>query len=131
MRRAIVLAAALACAPSFAAGQSIFDGYTPVTDAMLLDPPAGEWLMWRRTLDSWGYSPLDQIDASNVGTLRLAWAWTMEPGLQETTPLVHDGVMFLPQACDFIEAVDARDGTLLWDYRRPRVEHAAVVLKAF
>jgi len=107
------------------AAQSPLDRYTPVSDAMLLDPPAGEWLMWRRTLDHWGFSPLDQIDTENVGTLRLAWAWTMEGGMQETTPLVHDGVMFLPQACDFIEAVDARDGTLLWDYRRPRVEHPA------
>jgi alcohol dehydrogenase (cytochrome c) len=101
--------------------------YTPVTDAMLLDPPAGDWLMWRRTYGHWGYSPLSQIDTDNVGSLRLAWAWTMEGGLQETTPLVHDGVMFLPQACDFIEAVDARDGTLLWDYRRERVEHAATL----
>ena len=92
---------------------------------MLLSPPEGDWLMWRRTYNHWGYSPLDQINTSNVSNLRLAWAWTMEPGMQETTPLVHDGVMFLPQACDFIEAVDARDGTLLWEYRRERVEHAA------
>jgi len=100
------------------------DRYTPVTEAMLLSPPDGEWLMWRRTYDHWGYSPLDQINASNVGALRLAWAWTLEPGgFQETTPLVHDGVMFLPQACDFVEAVDARDGTLIWEYRRERVEH--------
>jgi alcohol dehydrogenase (cytochrome c) len=113
------------CAP--AAAQSLLERYTPVTQAMLVDPPAGEWLMWRRTYDSWGYSPLDQIDTGNVATLRLAWAWTMEGGMQETTPLVHDGVMFLPQACDFIEAVDARDGTLLWDYRRQRVEHPATL----
>lgn len=94
--------------------QTLIDDYTPVTDAMLLDPPEGEWLMWRRTYDHWGYSPLDQITTSNVANLRLAWAWTMDDGLQETTPLVHDGIMFLPQACDFVEAVDARDGTLLW-----------------
>ena len=92
---------------------------------MLLNPQDGDWLMWRRTYDHWGYSPLDQINASNIEHLRLAWAWTMEPGLQETTPLVHDGIMFLPQACDFIEAVDARNGTLIWEYQRPRVEHPA------
>ena len=45
--------------------------------------------------------------------------------MQETTPLVRDGIMFLPQACDFIEAVDARDGTPIWEYRRERVDHAA------
>ena len=108
-----------------AGAQSLLDDYTPVTEAMLLSPPEGEWLMWRGTYGHWGYSPLDQINTSNVGSLRLAWAWTMEPGLQETTPLVHDGVMFLPQACDFVEAVDATDGTILWEYRRERVEHAA------
>lgn len=107
--------------------QSLIDDYTPVTQAQLENPPDHEWLMWRRTSNHWGYSPLNQINKSNVGSLRLAWAWTMEPGLQETTPLVHDGIMFLPQACDFIEAVDARDGTLLWEYRRPHVEHAATL----
>jgi len=124
-RTPVVLAALWLQALSAASAQSPLERYTPVTDAMLLDPPGGEWLMWRRTYDHWGYSPLDQIDISNVGSLRLAWAWTMEGGMQETTPLVHDGVMFLPQACDFVEAVDARDGTLLWDYRRARVEHSA------
>lgn len=96
--------------------------YSPVEAGMLLDPPDGDWLMWRRSYNHWGYSPLDQIDRSNVASLRLAWAWTMEEGMQETTPLVHDGIMFLPQACDVIEALDARDGTLLWEYRRPRQE---------
>jgi alcohol dehydrogenase (cytochrome c) len=110
---------------SAASAQSPIDSYTPVTEVMLLSPPDGEWLMWRRTYNHWGHSPLGQINTSNVGSLRLAWAWTMAPGLQETTPLVHDGVMFLPQTCDFIEAVDARDGTLIWEYRREQVEHAA------
>ena len=110
---------------SVAQAQSLIDDYTPVTEAMLLNPPDGEWLMWRRNYSHWGYSPLDQINTSNVGSLRLAWAWTMAGGLQETTPLIHDGVMFLPQACDFIEAVDARDGTRIWEYRRERVDHAA------
>ena len=68
------------------------EDYGPVTAAMLIDPPAGDWLMWRRTYGHWGYSPLEQINRSNVDELRLAWAWTMERGLQETTPLVHDGV---------------------------------------
>lgn len=94
---------------------------------MLLNPPDHEWLMWRRTYNHWGYSPLALIDTSNVATLRLAWAWTMEDGLQETTPLVHDGIMFLPQACDFVEALDARDGTLLWEYARDQVDHQAVL----
>ncbi|MEZ5492796.1 MAG: PQQ-binding-like beta-propeller repeat protein [Gammaproteobacteria bacterium] len=108
-----------------ATAQSLLEEYTPVTYAELESPPASDWLMWRGTQNHWGYSPLDQINKDNVDSLRLAWAWTMAPGLQETTPLVHDGVMFLPQACDFIEAVDATNGTLLWEYRRPEVDHVA------
>ena len=44
---------------------------TPVTDAMLRDPPAGDWLMWRRTYNGWGYSPLDQINKDNVKNLQV------------------------------------------------------------
>lgn len=121
------LLGSLAPASPAAAQSSPVDGWTPVRERDLVSPPDGEWLMWRRTYDHRGYSPLDQIDRDNVGELRLAWAWTMEPGMQETTPLVHDGIMFLPQACDYVEAVDARDGTPLWSYRRKRVEHPATL----
>ena len=99
---------------SMAGAQSMLENYTPVSLEELANPPEGDWLMWRGTPNHWGYSPLDQINRDNVGSLRLAWSWTMEPGMQETTPLIHDGIMFLPQACDFIEAVDATDGTPLW-----------------
>ena len=100
----------LLLAGASAAAQSVADGYTPVTEAMLLDPPPEDWPMWRRTYGHWGHSPLDQIDTTNVGSLRLAWAWTMGEGRQETTPLVHGGMMFLVQPCDFVEALDVRDG---------------------
>jgi len=123
----VMLAVAFLLIHTPAQTQTLLEDYTPVSDAELRDPPDGDWLMWRRTWNHWGFSPLDQINKSNVGSLRLAWAWTMEPGMQETTPLVHDGVMFLPQACDFIEALDATDGSVLWEYRRPRVDHAAAL----
>jgi alcohol dehydrogenase (cytochrome c) len=105
--------------------QSLLDNYSPVTLTELQEPPQDDWLMWRRTANNWGYSPLDQINTDNVSSLRLAWSWTLEPGKQETTPLIHDGIMFLPQACDFIEAVDATNGTPLWEYRRATVDHPA------
>lgn len=122
------LAAAFLLLSAFAAeaeAQALLNNYTPVTLEELADPPASDWLMWRGTPNNWGHSPLDQINKDNVDSLRLAWSWTMEPGKQETTPLVHDGMMFLPQACDFIEAVDATDGTPLWEYRRATVDHVA------
>ena len=67
--------------------------------------------MWRRTYGHRGHSPLVQINTTNVGGLRLAWAWTMREGRQETTPLVHDGMMFLVEPCDFVEALDVRVGS--------------------
>src|SRR3979490_3092680 len=48
--------------------------FVPVTDAMLQKPDPGDWLMWRRTLDGWGYSPLTQINRNNAAQLALGWA---------------------------------------------------------
>ena len=101
-------------------------GVTPVTDAMLQDPDPDDWLMWRRTLDSWGYSPLDQIDRENVGDLRMVWTRALTAGsLQQGTPLVHDGVLYMPNPRDVIQAIDAVTGDLIWEYRRDRPDDLA------
>jgi alcohol dehydrogenase (cytochrome c) len=92
--------------------------FVPVTDAMLHKPDPGDWLMWRRTLDGWGYSPLDRINRGNVAQLRMAWTRGLGPGMQEGTPLVHDGVMYIPNPGDHILAVDATTGDLIWEYTR-------------
>ena len=85
---------------------------------MLQDPAPGDWLTWRRTLDGWGYSPLDQIDRGNVGDLRMVWSRALAPGRQEGTPLAYGGVLYMPQASDVIEAIDAATGDLIWQHRR-------------
>ncbi len=90
----------------------------PVTDAEIQRPDPADWLSWRRTLDSHGDSPLDQINRENVGQLRLVWARPLANGHQEGTPLVRDGVMFFPGPSDTIEALDAASGQLLWQYKR-------------
>jgi alcohol dehydrogenase (cytochrome c) len=89
-----------------------------VTDAVLGNPAAGDWLMWRRTLNSWGFSPLDQINRDNVRQLAMVWTRPLAPGIQEGTPLVHDGVMFMPNPLDIVHAIDAATGDLIWEYRR-------------
>jgi alcohol dehydrogenase (cytochrome c) len=91
---------------------------TPVPAKMLLNPPENDWLMWRRTYDAWGYSPLKQINTDNVKNLTVAWTWAMTPGATETTPLVHDGVLFLYNWLDKVQALDATNGELLWEYKR-------------
>ena len=94
--------------------------FVPVTDAMLQKPSDSDWLMWRRTLDGWGYSPLNQINRDNVARLRQVWTRDMTAGgSNESTPLVHDGVMYLPNTGDKIQAIDAQTGDLIWDYQRP------------
>jgi len=94
------------------------DRIRPVTDAMLKEPANGEWLLWRRTYDAFGYSPLKQINTGNVSDLRVAWTWSLPPGPNEGTPLVHDGVMFLHGFGDHVQALDAATGDLLWQYSR-------------
>ena len=85
---------------------------------MLQDPAPGDWLMWRRTLDSWGYSPLDEVTRANVGELRMVWTRALAPGTQEGTPLAYGGVLYVPQTNDVMQALDAVTGDLLWEYRR-------------
>ena len=98
------------------------DGIRPVTDAMLEKPDAGDWLLWRRTYDASGYSPLRQITPANVGGLRGAWSWALPAGPNESTPIVHDGVLFVHGYGDKVHALDAANGDLLWEYvhRLPR-----------
>ncbi|HLF10607.1 MAG TPA: PQQ-binding-like beta-propeller repeat protein, partial [Gammaproteobacteria bacterium] len=107
----------LLLATSLAGAQAPSD-FVPVTDAMLQNPDPADWLMWRRTLDLWGYSPLTEIDRGNVGELRMVWTRALGPGIQEGTPLVYDGVMYFPNPSDLVQALDAATGNLRWEYRR-------------
>ena len=94
------------------------DRYTTVTEEMLAAPAASDWLGWRRTWDAQGFSPLNQITKANVASLRVAWSWSLPPGSNEGTPLVHDGVLFVHGMGDRVQAFDAQSGDLLWEYRR-------------
>ncbi len=100
------------------AQDSAIDKVTPVTDEMLMNPPDGDWLQWRRTYDGWGYSPLDQINKENVKDLKLAWSWGMTPGGRaQETPLIHDGVMYIQNSTHLIQALDGATGDLIWEYQ--------------
>ena len=108
---------------------SPLDKYTPVTDAMLAAPAQSEWLTWRRTWDAHGFSPLTQITKGNVGSLRVAWSWSLPAGSNEGVPLVHDGVLFVHGMGDRVQALDARTGDLLWEYRRQLPQGVAPTVK--
>jgi alcohol dehydrogenase (cytochrome c) len=91
---------------------------------MLANPDPADWLMWRRTLDNWGYSPLDEIDRRNVAQLRMVWTRPLNAGDQEGTPLVYDGILYFPNPFDVTQAFDAATGDLKWEYRRRVPEDA-------
>ena len=117
----VLLTAALFC--TAAAGQET--PFVPVTDAVLQDPNPGDWLRWRRDQGASGYSPLDQVNRHNVQTLRLAWAGKMETGPQEQEPIVYRGVMYLPHPGNVVQALDAKTGALIWEYRRELPKNAS------
>ena len=56
------------------------NAFTPVTSQVLAQPDPADWLMWRRTLNSWGFSPLNQIDRTNVNRLSMVWTRGLGPG---------------------------------------------------
>jgi alcohol dehydrogenase (cytochrome c) len=100
-------------------------GYTPVTDERLRNPSPSDWLMYRRTYDSWGYSPLDQITSDNVGDLVPVWSFsTGVTSGHQAPPIVNDGIMFVTTPEAQLLAIDARTGDLLWRYRRQVTEGA-------
>ena len=126
MKRFLLAVCALSVATSLAidaqsgspSGTAGGRGYVPVSDEMLWKPDPANWLSWRRTLDGWGYSPLDQIDRNNVSRIKMMWTRGLGTGTVEATPLVYNGVMYVPGPGDVIAAIDAKTGDLVWEHRR-------------
>ncbi len=93
--------------------------YRAVTQARLESPEPDNWLMYRRTYDSQGYSPLSTINTTNVR--QLVPLWSFSTGVEEAhqaPPLVNDGMMFITTPRNQVLALDARTGDLQWRYQR-------------
>ncbi len=93
--------------------------YPPVTDERLANPEPENWLQYRGNYQGWGYSPLDQIDTTNVK--KLVPAWSVSTGVSdghEAPPIVNNGIMFVSTPGDQILAVRAATGQVLWKYQR-------------
>jgi PQQ-dependent dehydrogenase (methanol/ethanol family) len=94
----------------------------PVDDAALKDAgrTGEEWISYNVNWSEQRYSPLNQINASNVSRLGLAWYTDIPaaPGRpqthQEGTPLVHNGILYSISPWSVVYAVDARSGKELW-----------------
>ena len=100
--------------------------FVPVTQAMLLNPSPDDWLMYSRTYDAQRFSPLNQINKGNVSKLALVWKNDLATGTIEIIPLVHNGVMYVEVPVQdngmsrvAVQALDATNGNLIWEYRRP------------
>jgi quinohemoprotein ethanol dehydrogenase len=91
----------------------------PVDDAALAAPEARQqdWLSYGRDYYEQRFSPLTEINDTNVAKLGLAWQFetATERGL-EATPLVVDGVMYTTASWSVTYAIDARTGKQLWKY---------------
>jgi alcohol dehydrogenase (cytochrome c) len=101
----------------------VLQKYAPVTAARLRQPEDGNWLLFRRTYDGQGYSPLSQITPANVGRLQLVWSFaTGQVEGHQAPPIVNDGVMFVATPGNQVLAIEAKTGTPLWRYKRPLPE---------
>src|SRR6187401_2051954 len=97
--------------------------------------PASDWPTYNRDLAGTRYSPLTQINTTNVSTLTRAWSYRLrpEPGksvpaidepassfeiFQQVTPIVVNGVMYLPSGHRVV-ALDPETGKEIWRYELP------------
>ena len=81
------------------------------------DEDAGNWLSYGRNYAEQRFSPLADINADNVGDLKLAWYFDLDNNRGvEATPLVVDGVMYTTASWSVVYALDAATGKLKWKY---------------
>lgn len=93
---------------------------------LLFAQPAGEWVAYGRDSGGSRYSPLDQIDRTNVSALKTAWTYrTGENGQGarsgskrafEVTPLMVEGRLYLTTPFNRVIALDPEKGTEVWSY---------------
>ena len=93
-----------------------FIPFIPLTVAMLRDPDPADWPMMRRNFYAHSYSPLDQINTETVKNLQLEWVWNMHEGDSEPAPLVYNGIVYLINPGNVIQALDGKTGELIWEH---------------
>ena len=113
----------LAAAVMLTGVATLFAQQPAVVDAAVLkkagtpaDPFPGTWLTYGKSQSETRYSPLKQIDASNVKRLGLEWTYVVGAGgyNQEGTPLVWNNTIYGTTTWSVVYAVDARTGKEIW-----------------
>src|SRR5262249_31145492 len=95
-------------APAFSLGQLAAD-------------PTDNWITNGGSLANQRYSPLDEINTSNVSQLKGVWLTHLKSGLAakysaESQPLEYDGVIYIPTGQDDVYAISADTGRVLWKH---------------
>ena len=98
--------------------QGVVQNFKPVTAAELASPSPNDWLSFSRTYDDQRFSPLNQINVGNVDKLRMAWTRGLPIGMTESTPIVRGGVMYIMTSTGGVQALNATNGDLIWEYVR-------------
>jgi alcohol dehydrogenase (cytochrome c) len=124
MTRTLLCIALVGTGMVIPAAQAQVQNYKPVTTAELANPSPNDWLSFSRTYDDQRFSPLKQITRQNVSQLRMAWSRGTPAGTVESTPLVRGGTMYIMTSTGGVEALNATNGDLLWEYTRPPVAPA-------
>jgi PQQ-dependent dehydrogenase (methanol/ethanol family) len=102
-------AAAITAAPAFSSSQ-------------LSEVPSRNWLANGGNIQNQRYSTLSQINSGNVGQLKGVWRTHLGSGSaakysQEATPVVYEGVMYIPTGNNDVSALDATTGEIIWQYK--------------
>ena len=125
MVRTLVLITSLLAGGTPSVTLAQVENFEPVTEAQLENPNPDDWLMFSRTYDNQRFSPLKQVNRENVGRLQMAWTRGLRPGSHEHIPIVYRGVMYLATPPAVVQALDATNGDLIWEYRRRLPEDLA------
>lgn len=82
------------------------------------DPNAGLWLSYGRSPNEQRYSPLNQINTTNVNRLGLSWTYELGAGGgdQEATPLFWNNTLYYITNWSVVHAIDAKTGKMLWKW---------------
>ncbi len=126
MRNLVAYLSRLTPDPNAKATLAVGEMGTGVPFADLANPKPGTWPTYDGNQSGNRFSPLKQIDTSNVGRLGPQWMFPIPgaPRALEVTPVVVDGVMYVTSVNEAY-ALDARSGREIWHYSRPRSQGLA------
>ena len=124
----------LLAALSLLGGATVMSAQQPAVDLTVLknagtpnDRLPGSWLTYGKSQSETRYSPLKQIDTSNVKRLGLAWSYVLGAGggNQEGTPLVWNNTIYGITSWSVVYALDGRTGKEIWRWD-PEVNQSAM-----